>query len=134
MRVGFLFPLVGLAALALAGGGTATAQIASNLDIAEDDSSLSVASGAEVAQGFTTGANATGYTLTHVELDIEVEAGTTGVGVEVWSATGGAPQRKLYSVEESCRKSDAKSIPVALTDATLDGEHEVLRVRDLPRG
>ena len=57
---------------------------------------------AVVAQGFTTGSAAGGYTLTSVELDVQnssvTETERNSVRVELWSDSSGSPDSKLASL------------------------------------
>ena len=51
--------------------------------------------GSDRAQGFTTGSNLAGYTLTSIEVAFGVGSSTPNIAVQLWSSSNGAPSAKL---------------------------------------
>ena len=89
--------IIALELAALAGAGTASAQVASNLDSTGEDGKIEIVVGTHFAQGFTTGSNSTGYTISSLELNGEtLPCVNSALVVQVWTASGSTPGSNLY--------------------------------------
>ena len=124
-----------LAVAAWLAASSAMAQIASNLDSSGDDMSLTMAAGTDYAQGFTTGANNTGYVLTRVELNVEqIPCVPSAIAMTIWSEDGGDPDSQLYLTLSPTVSSTGPAEFTAQANASLDPETEYFLLMTYPGG
>ena len=129
---GALALLLALAVLALAVPSKAQAEVlVSNLNQVATDFKLDFSSGATrylLAQGFTTGANSGGYTLTSIEVAFVGGVTATQIGdltVSVWSDDGsGNPNAELFTLTKPA-SIDGATYTQSGGETTLSGNYAV---------